>query len=108
MCRESGWSWWGDNWGWASPSLPSCLWLHQPFVLPSPPGQSGQACLLGPCVPGYDSQSSEGRDPGAASSKALGESVLGIFTDKRFCCGGKGQHWGSVGLGTWTRRKGEA
>lgn len=37
-----------------------------------------------------------------------GELVLGIFTDKRLCCGGKGQCWGSAGLGTWTRKKGEA
>lgn len=45
---------------------------------------------------------------GIQNSKAWGELVLGIFTDKRFCWGGKGQHWGSVGLGSWTRKKGEA
>lgn len=51
---------------------------------------------------------SRGQDPWAASSMALGELVLDIFTDKSLCCGGKGQCWRSAGLGTWTRKKGEA
>lgn len=53
-------------------------------------------------------QRGEGWAPGTASYKALGKLVLGCFTDKRFCCGGKGQHQGSMGLGTCARRKGEA
>lgn len=49
-------------------------------------------------MPGYDSQKCEGQDPWAASSMALGELVLDIFTDKSLCCGGKGQCWRSAGL----------
>lgn len=58
--------------------------------------------------PGRDSQSNKGWAPGTASYKALGELILGIFMDKRFCCGGKGQCQGSMGLGTGARKKGEA
>lgn len=52
----------GCHWGWASSPLPSGR-LCQPFVLPSSRGQNRQAGLLGPCVPGSDSQRSEGWDP---------------------------------------------
>lgn len=61
-----------------------------------------QAGLLGLCVPGYDSQRSEG-----LPDLRLWELVLGIFTDKSFHHGGKCQLWGSMGLGTWARKKGE-
>lgn len=56
------------------PQPPQALLAMHSISFPSP-GQSGQAGLLDPCMPGHDSHSSEGWDPGTLNSKALGVGV---------------------------------
>lgn len=63
----------GCNWGGISLSFPATPGSDSHQFCPVPLDKVGrQACLLGPCVPGYDNQRSEGWAPRAASSQALG------------------------------------